>query len=324
MSVLDWSAPYTGFVELAQRSGLVFDHSAITIGNFDGVHLGHQSLLRRLRHEADDLSRAERSAPIPTIALTFDPPPLYFINPSALPPALTTLPQRLQLLQQHVDHVVVIRTEPSLLQYSATDFFELILGQLRPRLIVEGNNFRFGRGRQGDVALLAQLCSRAGVRFVEVAPFERDGRVVSSSRVRAALAAGQVAEARACLGRPHQLIGTVVGGARRGQTIGFPTANLDHLQTLVPAEGVYAARVPRPDRVYPAALNIGPNPTFGEHRRKIEVHLIGFSGDLYGQTLQVELLQYLRPTRSFAGPADLIAQLQTDIQRSRQIAEQEG
>lgn len=325
MNQIDWSAPYTGFVELIRQQIPTFTQSALTIGNFDGVHLGHQSLLHRLQQEAESLSDTQptRSRSIVTLTLTFDPPPLYFLNPASLPPALTTLQQRVELLGRFVDRVVVIRTEPSLLQYSAEDFFDLIVEQFRPRLIVEGTNFHFGRGRQGDVALLAKLCERAGIRFVEAAAFERDGRVVSSSRVRAALAAGEVTEARACLGRPHRLIGTVVRGARRGNSIGFPTANLDQLQTLVPRDGVYAACVPFADRIYSAALNIGPNPTFGESKRKIEAHLIGFSGDLYGQTLAVDLLQRLRDTRSFASPSDLIAQLQTDVQRSRQIAEQE-
>src|SRR5262249_42326926 len=153
------------------------------------------------------------------------------------------------------------------------------------RAVVEGVNFGFGHNREGNVDTLAQLCRLAGLALTVVPPLIVDGLAVSSSRIRAALLHGDVREAALLLGRPYRLHGTVASGQRRGQTLGFPTANLDRLPTLVPGDGVYAVRVPVAGAVWPGAANVGPNPTFGENARKVEVHLIGFSGDLYGQPL---------------------------------------
>lgn len=296
---LDWSA----YAPEGLRGG------AVTIGNFDGVHRGHRALVAAARRRATAASG-------PVVAVTFDPPPYRVLHPhEPVRPPLTTPSERCELLHAAgADHVIVLRTDAALLALSPEAFFEdVLLRQLGARAVVEGYDFRFGRGRTGDNATLRRLCTAAGIAFEEVPPVEYRGEPVSSSRVRSALVRGDVALAAELLTRPYRLTGTVVAGARRGRTLGFPTANLADVPTLVPGTGVYAVWARAGDDRRPAAANIGPNPTFGDDARKIEVHLIGFSGDLYGQTLHVEFVARLRDTRSFAGSTELIEQLRRDV-----------
>jgi riboflavin kinase/FMN adenylyltransferase len=288
---------------------------AVSVGNFDGVHLGHAALLAELRRRAAAVGG-------PAVALTFDPHPSQLLRPHAVPPALTTPAERARLLLAGgADHVVLLQTTHDLLHLSAAEFFDQVVrGHFDARALVEGENFRFGRDRGGDVASLAALCRRDGLGLVVVPPVLVGGEPVSSSRVRDALRRGAVREAAECLGRPYRLAGTVGRGQRRGQALGFPTANLERLETVVPGDGVYAVAVVREGAAWPGAANVGPNPTFGEEARKVEVHLIGFQGDLYGQPLAVDFLDRLRDTRPFAGVNELVAQLQSDVERARQVA----
>ncbi len=311
MSVLPipWTAPPPPEV----RGG------AVTVGNFDGVHRGHRDLVTAVRAWAD--AHGE-----PAVAVTFDPPPVALLAPGRSPPPLSTLADRAALLTAAgADHVVVLRTDAALLDLGPEAFFDrIIVGMLDARAVAEGYNFRFGRGRAGDTALLSSLCAQAGVTFAEVPPHTAGGEPVSSSRVRAALAAGDVAGAADLLGRPYTIAGTVVGGARRGRTIGFPTANLDGVATLLPLEGVYAGRAFFDGLARPAAVNLGPNPTFGEAARKLEVHLLDFAGDLYGREMRLQFVARLRPIRPFASPADLVAQMTHDVAAVRAILNQGG
>jgi riboflavin kinase/FMN adenylyltransferase len=292
---------------------------ALAIGNFDGVHLGHAALLSALRDQAKAIARA-------AVALTFDPHPLELLRPGQSPPLLSTTEDRCRLLQElGADEVVVLRTTPELLSLTAEAFFARVIQErYAARALVEGVNFGFGRNRQGNVATLKRLCTAAGMPLTVVPPVLLDGSEVSSSRVRAALQGGAVDKATRLLGRPYRLHGSVVAGQRRGQTLGFPTANLGSIQTLVPGDGVYAVRVEVRGTVWPGAANIGPNPTFGEEVRKVEVHLIGFEGDLYGQSLVVDFLRRLRDTRPFAGVTALVEQLRRDIEQARQAFEHRG
>ncbi len=287
---------------------------AVSVGNFDGVHRGHAALLAELRQQAQAVGG-------PAVALTFDPHPSRLLRPDFVPPALTTLAERGRLLQEcGADHVLVLTTTHDLLRLGAEEFFERVVrGHCEARTLVEGTNFRFGRDRGGDVDTLAALCRRDGVGMALVPPLLLDGEAVSSSRVRAALGRGDVRVAADCLGRSYRLAGTVGTGQRRGRTIGFPTANLEATATLVPADGVYAARVQVGAAVWPAAVNVGPNPTFGEDARKVEVHVIGFSGDLYASSLAVDFVERLRDTRPFGGVADLVAQLRADVEHARRL-----
>lgn len=285
---------------------------AVTVGNFDGLHRGHAALLA-------GLSEAARAARGPAIAVTFDPPPARLLAPFTEPPLLTTLADRAALLPAGVERLLILRTTPALLELSAESFYERVLrGGLAARAVVEGFNFRFGHGRAGDTALLARLCARDGLAFAAVPPLELDGSPVSSSRIRSALLAGDVTAAARWLGRPYRLRGIVAPGAMRGRTIGFPTANLSRTETLVPRDGVYAClATPENGLPWSAAINVGPNPTFGEASRKLEVHLIGFHGDLYGQVVTVDLIARLRDTRTFAGVGELVEQVRRDVEEAR-------
>ncbi len=278
------------------------------MGNFDGVHLGHQRMIQQLV----DLAREQGTC---AIAVTFDPPPLAILAPDHVPPQLTTLTQKVELIRGlGVDEVIVYPATRELLALTAEQFFETVLvQQLGCRGLVEGPNFRFGRGRAGDVALLRELCSPRMIPLTIVDACEHEGTMVSSSEVRSALSRGDVAGARRLLGRAYSISGTVAHGAERGRLLGFPTANLDGIETLLPPLGVYAGRATVEGVRYPVALNIGPNPTFGEDRLKVEAHLVGFTGDLYEQSLEIEFLDRLRGVVKFSGVDALRTQLQQDI-----------
>ncbi len=288
----------------------------VAVGNFDGVHRGHARLLARLR------ARAE-AAGAPAVALTFDPPPVALLRPEAAPAPLTWIDRRVALMESAGASVVgVFQTGPWLLGLTAREFFDrVILGRFGARGMVEGPTFGFGRDRGGDSDLLGSWCAEAGLGFEVATPTEAEGRIVSSSRIRQALAEGEAAEAAALLGRPHRIRGLITHGAGRGAGIGVPTANLDAIDTVIPAEGVYAvhAHLGPGGPPLPAACNIGPNPTFGEQVHKVEAHLIDFAGDLYGQTLELDILARLRPTRRFAGLDDLLAQIRADVEHAREV-----
>lgn len=306
LELTDWTQPLP---EFARRG-------AVTIGNFDGAHRGHAALLRELRERTQAIGG-------PAIALTFDPHPSALLRPDQAPVALATPADRHRLLLQlGADRVLTLRTVPDLLALTAREFFQrIVCDGLEARVLVEGPNFGFGRRREGDVRLLGELCRGAGIALSIVPPVEVDGAEVSSTRIRTELERGDVSRAAMLLGRPYRVSGVVGHGRQRGRTIGFPTANLEQVTTLVPRDGVYAVRAHTVDgRDWPAAANVGPNPTFAETERKIEVHLIGYSGDLYGQTLCVDFLRRLRDTRPFASREDLIAQLALDVAQAGQDA----
>lgn len=293
--------------------------AVVSIGNFDGLHLGHARLMERTVALARDHG-------VPAVALTFDPHPSQLLRPEIDFAPLMWLERKSELLQQHgIDEVVVIETSLEFLEQSSGDFFDcVVLGSLQPRGLIEGPNFRFGKNRTGSVSMLGDLCAAHGLTLEVVDPVSVDGQVVSSSRVRHNLSEGKVDLARQLLGRPHRLRGTVGAGAGRGAGIGFPTANLQKWYTIVPADGVYAGRAAVAGVTYPVGLNIGPNPTFQESRRKVEAHLVGFSGDLLGQLLEVDLLELVRATRRFRSSDELVDQIEADLQRVRHIASEQA
>ncbi|WP_435007587.1 riboflavin biosynthesis protein RibF [Tundrisphaera lichenicola] len=288
----------------------------VAVGNFDGVHRGHAHLLERLRARADAVGS-------PALALTFDPPPVAVLRPEAAPAPLTWMERRVELMKAAgATGVGVFRTGPWLLGLTAREFFDrVILEQLGARGMVEGPTFGFGRDRGGDAQILGSWCEQAGLDFEIATPTDDAGGIISSSRIRKALAEGSAAEAARLLGRPHRIRGLVTHGAGRGAGIGVPTANLDGIDTLIPDDGVYAVRAYLPGESKPiaGACNIGPNPTFGEQIRKVEAHLIDFRGDIYGRSIELDILERLRGTRRFEGLDDLLGQIRTDIEKSREI-----
>lgn len=285
---------------------------ALTIGNFDGVHRGHVALIAEVRRKAGQVGG-------PAVAMTLDPHPFQLLRPEQFQPLLTTVADRAHLLQaKGADHVVILRTTPELLRLSASEFFERVIrAQVDARAMAEGSNFGFGHKREGNTDTLRALCRTAGIPLAIVPPVTTaDGVPISSSRIRAILLRGSVAEAASLLGHSYRLRGRVGQGQKRGAALGFPTANLEDIGTLVPGDGVYAGRALWHGQSWPAALNIGANPTFGEQSRKVEAHLIGFQGDIYGQELAVDFLERLRHTRRFGSANELIQQLETDVENT--------
>ncbi len=280
----------------------------LTLGNFDGVHQGHQALLRETALQARELG-------IRAIAVTFDPHPWQILRPNLFPPLITTVEDRAQImLKSGADHVLILRTSQEMLDLDAQEFFDrILLHDLEVRALVEGFNFGFGRNREGTTDRLRQFCREANRPLTLVNPKVVQGDTVSSSRVRRELLAGRVALAKELLGRPYCLKGTVVVGQRRGAQLGFPTANLEQVQTVLPGNGVYAGEAEGEMGRFRAAINIGPNPTFGESARKIEVHLLDYQGDLYGKRLTVTFHTKLRETRPFASVEELIQQIRSDV-----------
>lgn len=281
---------------------------AVAIGNFDGVHRGHARIVARLIERA-------RAVGGPAIVFTFDPHPVRLLRPDSAPPPLTWTDRKADLLiELGVDSMIAYPTDDALLRLSAREFFDQIVrDRLDARAMVEGPNFYFGRDRSGTIDVLRALTAQAGIELDIVEPVRDGDDFVSSSRVRQLIAGGQIEAARELLTQPYRVRGMVTHGAGRGARIGFPTANVAAVDTLVPGNGVYAAAAWTLGRSWPAAVNIGPNPTFGEQTQKLEVHLIGFDGQLYGQPLEVDFLRRLRDTRPFAGVEPLKQQLAADV-----------
>ncbi|MCO6456014.1 MAG: bifunctional riboflavin kinase/FAD synthetase [Pirellulaceae bacterium] len=286
---------------------------AVAIGNFDGVHQGHARIVQRLLERARRLNG-------PAIVFTFDPHPVQVLRPGSAPPPLTWTERKAELLfELGVDAVLAYPTDDALLRLAPGEFFQRIVCQrLRARALVEGPNFRFGHERAGDLQTLRQLCRQSGVELDVVEPIEIGGQYVSSSRIRDLVRGGQVLDAARQLTRPYRVRGLVTHGARRGRQIGFPTANLDGIDTLIPAPGVYAGRALAAQGTWEAAINIGPNPTFGEHGPKFEVHLLDFIGSLYGEVVEVDILARLRDIQPFDSVQQLQEQLRRDVEDTRQ------
>ncbi len=289
---------------------------ALAIGKFDGMHRGHTLIVSRLHEHA-------KQRGIPTIAMTFDPLPVQILRPDLGILPLSTLEQKTELLAGlGIDAMIVCPTDRSLLARTAEDFFENVIRKtLETQVIVEGRNFNFGHNRAGTPEKLQAWCRETGITFEAVDTITHDGEPVSSSRIRALLGEGDVTLANALLSRPYRLTGTVVSGERRGRTLGFPTANLVEVETVVPQPGLYAATLRHDGRSHMAAVHIGDNPTFGHTPFKIEVNLIDFEGDLYGQTLRVDFQQRLRGVIRFSGADELIARMHRDIAEIRKIGE---
>lgn len=286
----------------------------LSIGNFDGVHRGHQQMFAAL-------TRRARMAAVPSVVLTFDPHPIQLLRPEQVPPALTSLDQKIALIEAcGVDFLIVYPTDLRMLNLSAEDFFErVVLGEFQARGLVEGPNFFFGRDRGGNTQLLERLCLAAGLELDIVPPVFAGTLMVSSSAIRQLLLDGDVAQAADLLGHWYQVYGQVSLGAERGRTIGFPTANVTHITTLLPRDGVYAGIARTEHGRWPAAINLGPNPTFGEKRRKLEAHLLGFQGDLYGRPIEIDFVERIRDTQPFVDLEALKRQIHLDVERVRDV-----
>ncbi|MGA3066531.1 MAG: riboflavin biosynthesis protein RibF [Tepidisphaeraceae bacterium] len=289
--------------------------AAASIGNFDGVHLGHQRILKTARQLAD---QSEARA---LVVVTFEPHPSTVLRPRQAPPRLTPPAIKQPLLESAgADYLVVLPPEPQVLNLTAEQFWHILRDQMRVSHLVEGSTFRFGKGAAGNVQLLREWSAGSNfhlhvVDSVEVALLDMRFAAVHSSLIRFLLEFGRVRDAAIGLGRPYSLSGTVGRGAARGRKIGFPTANLQTGDQMLPAQAVYAGRCRIDDRIYPAAVSIGTNPTFGDHTIQVEAHLLGFDGDLYDRQIDLELLDWVRDQRKFPNVQSLKSQIEKDIAR---------
>jgi riboflavin kinase / FMN adenylyltransferase len=283
------------------------------LGNFDGFHLGHQAVIGRA------IARA-RAEGRPAIVATFDPHPVRFFKPDAAPFRLTTLDQRERLFAAAgADAMLVFSFAAALAATTAEDFVDRLLHREAGLAgVVTGEDFTFGKGRAGNVAVLRQLAEARGMSADAVAAVETGEGPVSSSRIREHLVAGRPEEAARLLTRPFAIEGVVEHGDKRGRTIGYPTANMSLGKYLRPAYGIYAVRARLPDgRVLDGAANLGIRPTFEPPKELLETFLFDFSGDLYGQRLEVELISFLRPEQKFDGLEALQAQMDADMAEAR-------
>lgn len=291
----------------------------LTIGNFDGVHLGHQALIETVRAKARAIGAA-------AVALTFDPHPITVLYPRRAPARLLTLPEKLAVLgRSGLDAAIVLHSTPELLHETADEFLRNLTAMCRPRVIVEGPTFNFGRGREGNVDTLRASAARFGYEVAILdelhAPAIEDRPAVNSSAIRAVLRDGRVEDARLMLGRPHRITGVVSDGKHLGESLGFPTANLEHVPQLVPGHAVYAALGQLDDdSLHLAAVNVGPQPTFDDARPRIEAFLLDYSGHLRGRKMGLYFLARLRGQVRFDSVAALTAQLQSDVTAVRRHA----
>jgi len=285
----------------------------LTIGNFDGVHLGHQAVLRSLAMTGRELGA-------PAVMMTFEPQPQEFFAPETAPPRLTRLREKLVVLEScGIDAVLCLRFDEALAELEAEEFVtRLLVERCAVRHVLVGDDFRFGRARRGNIDLLRDLGAANGFQVGNMPTFKLDGERVSSTRVRSALTDGRLEDARDLLGRPYRLCGRVVHGDGRGKTIGFPTANVELHRRALPLSGVYAVRVNGlGERTYNGAANIGVRPTFGGHRAVLEVHLLDFKGDAYGRNIRVEMVDKLRDEKRFDSVDALCHQIEKDVARAR-------
>ena len=287
---------------------------ALALGNFDGVHLGHQEVLRRAVEEGKQRS-------VPVVAATFRPHPRAVLGAGDPPKLLTSSGLKREVLQGYgVDEVVEITFDLELSRKSPEEFVrDVLVGELGARVVVVGENFRFGYRASGDFGEMRRLMREAGgdAVAVEVRGAGPEGGI-SSSRIRELVSEGNVAEAARLLGRPYALRGEVVVGDMRGRTIGFPTANVvPDADAVVPARGVYAGFVIVGDEKYVACTNVGVAPTFGRAESRVEAYLLDFDGDLYGRIVDIGFIRRIRGEKKFSGVDELKAQIQHDVEETR-------
>ncbi len=295
----------------------------ITIGNFDAVHLGHQAILRRVV----ELAKNHDFLPV---VMTFEFHPLKFLNPKAAPAMLMPLDRRLAIMENiGIELVVVARCVASLLHMERDEFIrDVLLKFFHVHSIIEGRNFRFGCDRTGDIDHLIRVGPKFGFQAVRIESIQVDlddlgVKTISSSLIRKLIADGRVDLARRGLGRPFSLAGKVITGANRGRTLGFPTANLDTGEILLPQDGIYAARAGIDGNSFPAAGVIGPAPTFEQYQRAVEAHVLDYQADLYGKIISLDFYRRIRPIMKFDNSAHLVDQINRDIETVRDILNRE-
>ena len=291
----------------------------VTIGNFDGVHLGHQYIFRRLIVEAHGEGR-------PAVLISFEPHPKMVLHPERRPFYLITSPEEKirHISNFGIDSLILIPFSLGYARTTAEEFIhDVLLEKLRIRKIIVGHDYTFGRGKEGNEAFLTASGSRLGFEVEVLSAFKIGDTTISSTKIRKAILAGEVRYAASLLGRPYNLTGEVISGHHRGVSLGFPTANINPDKELVPPNGVYAVQVFLEGNRYQGVLNIGFNPTFADQTLSIEVHIFDFNKNIYGKTLDIIFVERLREEIRFADPEELIVQIGRDIGRVREILQAE-
>ena len=304
-------------IRWAHPRGVPGDRGTVaTVGTFDGVHLGHWAVLQEIRARAEATGRR-------SVLVTFDPHPLRIVRPEHAPPLLTTPVEKKEILAESgLDWAVFLTFTEALSRYEPRQFVEEILvGRLGVEELVIGYDHGFGRDREGSPEMLERIGAELGFSVDVVAPVAAEGNAVSSSRIRRLIGAGDVVTARACLGRPYSIRGVVVRGDGRGKGLGFPTANLSVMggDKLIPPQGIYAVRGVLRSGTYAGALHLGPRPTFKGSPPSIELHLIDFDGDIYGEEVRVDFIEQLRGVEPFTTVEALVEQIRVDVERARRV-----
>ncbi|MDA7951796.1 MAG: bifunctional riboflavin kinase/FMN adenylyltransferase [Pirellulaceae bacterium] len=341
----------------ADQFSVFEDGSVLSIGNYDGIHCGHGQIIKHL-------CQMGASHGVPSALFTLDPHPVSLLYPEREPPKLCTVEEKASYLADlGVDYLIAYPIDQSFLELTAIEFFkEFVVNKLHVKAMVEGPNFYFGKNREGDIKSLHEYCKKDHIQLRIEQPAQAGGEIISSTRIRTLLSSGEIDLANELLGRWYSITGVVKSGAGRGRMLGFPTANLEQIPTLIPAAGVYSGLVsfdkkreggvslsrqnlekkelfqevsfqaslfqdgkmrrPKADKIYlPAAIHIGKNPTFAEERLKVEVHVLDFQGDLYEEELTLYFLQKVREVTEFSGEESLVAQLEKDVQSTRDLVE---
>ncbi len=287
----------------------------LTIGNFDGVHLGHQAVLAQVKAQA--LARG-----VPATVMTFEPQPQELFQPDKAPARLTNFREKhMALRQQGIDRHIVIEFNRKFSNLPAREFIERVLvDMLGVQFLVVGDDFRFGHGREGDFAMLQRAGAELGFEVVDTQSYRQQQQRVSSTAIRQCLSDGDFTQAAAMLGRPYAFEGRVVHGEKKGRTIGFPTANIQLKRLRSPLQGVFAVQVQTNDgKMHAGVANIGRRPTLNGERVQLEVHLFDFAGDLYGQQLRVVPTHFIRAEQKFANFAQLQQQIAADAEKAKAI-----
>jgi riboflavin kinase/FMN adenylyltransferase len=292
-----------------------FNNPVVTLGNFDGVHLGHQTIFRKVNEEA-------RKNNGEAVVITFEPHPLKVLSPHKCPPLLTPFRKKMMLIEKSgIDTVLCVKFTLGFSKTSPFDFIKnVLIEKVKAKKIVVGYNYHFGRKQRGDVEILKQVCKLFNVDVEVMEPLRIGATTVSSSKIRELIKDGEVEEASKLLGRNYPVIGKVVQGAKRGQALGFPTANLEISEELYPKKGVYAVEVVWNQQLLDGLADVGTNPTFlpaqarGENPLSVEVHILNFHHDLYGEELQINFRRRIRDESRFSSPSELMEQIRKDIE----------
>lgn len=292
-----------------------YEGVVLTIGNFDGVHIGHQKILRNVSEGAQAIGGT-------AMAVTFDPHPAKIVTPEKGVRVLTSFQEKVRLMESHgIEVILCIHFDKEFAAIRPDEFVqEVIVDRIGAREVIVGHNYSFGKGKKGTTGLLRSRSRKYGFIFRVIRSARLFGDVVSSSRIRSLLGRGRVCEASWLLGRPYMMEGTVIKGTGRGgRLLSIPTANISTLNELVPKEGVYAAKVELEGKILDGAVNLGKNPTFGENRVSYEIHILDFSENILNKKLRVHFIDRIRDERAFPDVSMLREQIKRDIKRAREI-----